>query len=145
MPTLSPGERQTLTRSWARSLQQRLRGILPKGPGEADFRRAIEPLLDDFCREVGVNPLAHAEYTLATGRADAVFNRLVVEYERPGTLKKPPDAATRNSIRQVRDYIDGLARRERHAAHRLRVSVHHDRPFRWIVITCFGHRDHRAG
>ncbi|MDR7533112.1 MAG: hypothetical protein QN183_05775 [Armatimonadota bacterium] len=88
-------------------MQQRLRGILPKGPGEADFRRAIEPLLDDFCREVGLDQLAHAEYTLATGRADAVFNRLVVEYERPGTLKKPPDAATRNSIRQVRDYIEG--------------------------------------
>jgi SAM-dependent methyltransferase len=119
MSTLRPEERQTLIRSWAKSLQRKLTEILPSRPNEADFRRAIDPLLDDFCREVGVNPLAHSEYTLATGRADAVFNRLVVEYERPGTLKAPPDHATRHSIQQVRGYMDGLARRERHAPHRL--------------------------
>jgi SAM-dependent methyltransferase len=101
------------------SLQRKLQEILPSRPNEADFRRAIDPFLDDFCREVGFNPLAHAEYTLATGRADAVFNRLVVEYERPGVLKVPPDQATRHAIRQVRGYLDGLARRERHAPHRL--------------------------
>ncbi len=80
-------------------------------------------MLDDFCAQVGAQfncaPLAHVEYTLATGRADAVFNRLVIEYERPGVLKKIPDAATRHAIQQVKDYIEGLARKERHALERL--------------------------
>jgi len=96
-----------------------LREILPTKPTEADFRRAIDPLLDDFCTEVGLTPLAHAEYTLATGRADAVFNRLVIEYERPGVLKKTPDTATRRAIQQVKDYIAGLAKKERHQVDRL--------------------------
>ncbi|MGB9880621.1 MAG: Eco57I restriction-modification methylase domain-containing protein, partial [Anaerolineae bacterium] len=93
--------------------------ILPSQPTEADFRRVIDPLLDEFCAGVGLNPLAHAEYTLATGRADAVFNRLVIEYERPGVLKEKPDAATRHAIQQVKDYITGLAKRERREVDRL--------------------------
>ncbi|MGC9024971.1 MAG: hypothetical protein ACP5NB_09130, partial [Chloroflexia bacterium] len=93
--------------------------ILPSQPTEADFRRVIDPLLDEFCAGVGLNPPAHAEYTLATGRADAVFNRLVIEYERPGVLKEKPDAATRHAIQQVKDYITGLAKRERREVDRL--------------------------
>ena len=104
---------ETQITQWSRKLDAQLRSLLPSNPTEADFRRVIDPLLDEFCAEVGLNPLAHAEYTLATGRADAVFNRLVIEYERPGTLKKTPDAATRHAVQQVKDYITGLARRER--------------------------------
>lgn len=66
---------------WSQKIHTRLAEILPSAPVEADFRRVIDPLLDEFCAEIGLAPLAHAEYTLATGRADAVFNRLVIEYE----------------------------------------------------------------
>ena len=107
------GQGNNAIAAWSERLQRKLEEILPAKPTEADFRRVIDPLLDEFCAEVGLNPLAHAEYTLATGRADAVFNRLVIEYERPGTLKKTPDAATRHAVQQVKDYITGLARRER--------------------------------
>jgi len=104
---------------WSKKILARLGEVLPAAPVEADFRRVLDPLLDEFCAEVGVNPLAHAEYTLATGRADAVFNRLVIEYERPGVLKKSPDAATRHAIQQVKDYLEGLAKKERHQIERL--------------------------
>ena len=104
---------ETQITQWSQKIDAQLRSLLPSRPTEADFRRVVDPLLDQFCNEIGLNPLAHAEYTLATGRADAVFNRLVIEYERPGTLKKTPDAATRHAIGQVKDYIAGLARRER--------------------------------
>ena len=96
-----------------------LRRILPYQPTEADFRRVIDPLLDEFCTRIGANPLAHAEYTLGTGIADAVFNRLIIEYERPGVLKKVPDRATRHAIQQVKNYILGLAKKERHRIERL--------------------------
>jgi len=103
---------------WSQKIDAQLK-VLPSACTEADLRRAMDPLLDEFCAQVGVTPLAHAEYTLATGRADAVFNRLVIEYERPGTLKKSPDAATRHTIRQVKDYLEGLAQKERRQVERL--------------------------
>jgi hypothetical protein len=104
---------------WSKKILARLGEVLPAAPVEADFRRVIDPLLDGFCAQIGANPLAHAEYTLATGRADAVFNRLVIEYERPGVLKKTPDAATRHAIQQVKDYLEGLAKKERRQIERL--------------------------
>jgi SAM-dependent methyltransferase len=119
MGVAEPRERHTLIRDWAIRLQGKLREILPSRPNEAEFRKPIERLLEEFCHSVGVSPLTHTEYTLATGRADAVFNRMVIEYERPGTLKLPPDKATRDSVEQVRRYLDGIARRERHAPYRL--------------------------
>jgi SAM-dependent methyltransferase len=104
---------------WSQKILARLEEILPSRPTEADFRRKIDPLLEEFCTKVGVTPLAHAEYTLATGKADAVFNRLVIEYERPGVLKKSPDAATRHAIQQVKDYLEGLAKKEHRQVERL--------------------------
>jgi SAM-dependent methyltransferase len=111
--------RDQVIAQWSQKIYERLREVLPSAPVEADFRRAMDPLLDEFCAEVGVTPLAHAEYTLATGRADAVFNRLVIEYERPGVLKKIPDAATRHAIQQVKYYLEGLAKKERRQIERL--------------------------
>jgi SAM-dependent methyltransferase len=104
---------------WSQKILARLEEILPSRPTEADFRRKIDPLLEEFCTKVGVTPRAHAEYTLAPGRADAVFNRLVIEYERPGVLKKSPDAATRHAIQQVKDYLEGLAKKEHRQVERL--------------------------
>lgn len=107
-----------LTR-WSTKIWNKLNEVLPRHPNEADFRQVMDPLLDEFRAEIGLTPLAHAEYTLATGRADAVFNRLVIEYERPGVLKKPPDKATQHAIQQVKDYIVGLAEKERREMDRL--------------------------
>lgn len=77
-------ERENLIKQWARKILEKLAQVLPGKLVEAELRRAVEPLLDQFCQEVGVNPLVHAEYTLATGRADAIFNRLVIEFKAPG-------------------------------------------------------------
>jgi SAM-dependent methyltransferase len=77
-------------------------------------------LLEEFCAEAELNPLAHAEYTLARGRADAVFNRLVIEYERPGTLSdKLSHRATAHAVEQVKRYLEGLAQRQRHELTRM--------------------------
>ncbi|MER3501772.1 MAG: hypothetical protein C4295_09965, partial [Candidatus Fervidibacterota bacterium] len=93
--------------------------VLPSQPNEAEFRKEIEPKLDEFCKEMGLNPIAHAEYTLTTGRADAVFNRFVVEYERPGTLTdRLTHPKTAHAVEQVKKYIIGLAHKEKHAIER---------------------------
>ena len=115
MPDLSG-----LIREYARKILLKCQELLPLHPNEADFCRPIDQLLEDFCAEAGLNPLAHAEYTLATGRADAVFNRLVVEYERPGTLSdRLSHRATAHAVNQVKSYISGLAQRQRHELTRM--------------------------
>jgi hypothetical protein len=109
-----------LIREYAAKLEECLKQLLPRHPNEAEFRQPIDQLLGEFCTEAELNPLAHAEYTLATGRADAVFNRLVIEYERPGTLSdKLSHRATAHAVEQVKRYLEGLARRQRHELTRM--------------------------
>ncbi|MCS7265247.1 MAG: DUF559 domain-containing protein [Armatimonadetes bacterium] len=101
-------------------LSQTLQQLLPTNPNEAELRQRIDPLLEEFCDKAGLNPLAHSEYTLATGRADAVFNRFVIEYERPGTLSnRLSHNATAHAVEQVKSYIAGLAKRQKHEINRI--------------------------
>jgi SAM-dependent methyltransferase len=115
MPDLSG-----LIREYAEKILLKCQDLLPRHPNEAEFRRHIDQLLEEFCAEAKLNPLAHAEYTLARGRADAVFNRLVIEYERPGTLSdKLSHRATAHAVEQVKRYLQGLAQRQRHELTRM--------------------------
>lgn len=117
---ISQQEREQLLHAWAQKLHERLRSTLPSRLSEADLRRIVDPLLDEFCTRIGLNPMAHAEYSLATGRADAVFNRLIIEYERPGVLKPSlADRATQHAVEQVKRYMEGIAKKERHTVERL--------------------------
>ncbi|MFA0742827.1 MAG: hypothetical protein DFNUSKGM_002958, partial [Candidatus Fervidibacter sacchari] len=109
-----------LISEYAGKILKKCQELFPHHPTEADFRRPIDQLLEDFCDKAGLNPLAHAEYTLATGRSDAVFNRLVIEYERPGTLSdRLSHRATAHAFDQVKRYITGLAQRQRHELTRM--------------------------
>jgi hypothetical protein len=114
-----PNLSQLIT-EYAAKLEECLEQLLPRHPNEAEFRQPIDQLLKEFCAAARLNPLAHAEYTLATGQADAVFNRLVIEYERPGTLSdKPSHRATTHAVDQVKRYLTGLAQRQRHELTRM--------------------------
>jgi hypothetical protein len=117
---MATGIPDELIKEYARKLYETLQSLLPQNPTEADFRRRIDPLLEEFCQKTGPTPLAHTEYTLATGRADAVFNRFVIEYERPGTLSgDPTHQKTKESIEQVKKYIRGLATRQKQEINRI--------------------------
>lgn len=89
----------------ARAIQAAAMG----SPTEADFRRTVEQRLDNFAAEVNVPLRTHHEYTLATGRADTVYNRLVIEYKRPGQLSQAP--SNRNNlaaVEQTKGYIESI-------------------------------------
>jgi hypothetical protein len=79
-------ERIRLAEDYAQQLYNALQEILPQSPNESDFRCQVDNLLKSFCRAAGIDAPAHTEYTLACGRADAVFNRLILEYKQPGRL-----------------------------------------------------------
>lgn len=87
---------------------------------EADFRASAEKALAEACDRLGVELEERREVTLATGRADAVFNRLIVEWEPPGAMAASKDShGNRHAVEQVQSYIDGLAAKERRLVTRL--------------------------
>ena len=94
----------------ARVIQGAAKGL----PTEAEFRQPVEQLLDDFADEVGVPLRTHHEYTLATGRADTVYNRLVVEYKRPGYLGNTlGNRNTAAAVEQIKGYIESIEKAQR--------------------------------
>ena len=87
---------------------------------EAGFRSEAERALGDEALRHGVKLEPQLEVTLVTGKADAVFNRLIVEWEPPGGMAASPGHhGNRHAVEQVRKYVDGLAAKERRALERL--------------------------
>ena len=87
---------------------------------EREFQTKVTRAIEDFATKADVDLLFREEYTLATGRADAVYNRLIIEYEKPGSMRADLDHAhTKHAINQVRQYIEEVAKRERHDQDRL--------------------------
>jgi SAM-dependent methyltransferase len=87
---------------------------------EAEFRSRAYTHIKEFSDEYELDLQPREEYTLFGGRADAVYNRLVIEYEPPGSLHERPDRlANRHATDQVKTYLNGLVRRERHKPERL--------------------------
>lgn len=87
---------------------------------EAEFEYALNNAIAGIAAELGVQLLFRQQYTLATGLADAVYNRFIIEYEPPGSLR--PNLShghTQHAVQQVKDYIVGLAKAERHDRDRL--------------------------
>ena len=87
---------------------------------EAEFESRINNAIERLAQKLGVQLLFREQYTLATGRADAVYNRLVIEYEPPGSLRPNlKHSHTQHAVRQVMNYIEELSRAERHDRDRL--------------------------
>lgn len=87
---------------------------------EAEFEHQMNNAIARIAEELDVDLLFRQQYTLATGRADAVYNRFVIEYEAPGSLRADlRHGHTQHAVQQVKDYIEGLARAERHERDRL--------------------------
>ena len=96
------------------------------GRPEAVLREHVQPVLEDMLRERGARSRARDEFTLTVpstansalldapldtqGRADAIYNRFVIEFEPPGSLRPSiQHSATKHAVSQVQQYIRGLA------------------------------------
>jgi len=113
-------ERMRLAEDYAQQLYDALQEILPQSPNESAFRRRVDNLLESFCCEAGIDAPAHTEYTLARGRADAVFNRLIIEYKQPGRLGDSLEhRETKIAVAQLKKYLTDLAKKERYELARL--------------------------
>ena len=90
------------------------------GGTEADFRREVSRILEEVAEKAGLHISPRDEFSVASGRVDSVYNKLVLEYKRPGVLRDSKSAKTNQVIvQQVKDYILDVAKREKREAHRL--------------------------
>jgi SAM-dependent methyltransferase len=87
---------------------------------EAKLRERVAPIWDDYIRSkrINLNFSPRDERQLANGRADTVFNRLILEYKKPGLIKENNEK-NRQLITQVKGYIEDLAKEERWKEERL--------------------------
>jgi len=106
-----------MTTSYA-DIVKRIKEAVPEAAStanhpEAKLRELIAPLWDGYLRskQINLNFQARDERQLANGRADTVFNRLILEYKKPGAIKSNNDK-NRQLIAQVKGYIEDLAKKE---------------------------------
>jgi methylase of polypeptide subunit release factors len=87
---------------------------------EADFRREAAQIFHEAAVAAGLDIVPKDEFSVARGRVDSVYNRLILEYKRPGVLKARKDAnPNREAVQQVKEYILNVAKRDRREASRL--------------------------
>ncbi|MGD0037967.1 MAG: N-6 DNA methylase [Bacteroidota bacterium] len=80
---------------------------------EARLRELVTPLWQEYLKsqQIDFNFVARDELILANGTPDTVFNRLILEYKKPGIIK-PSNAKNRVVITKVQGYIEDLAAKE---------------------------------
>ena len=103
----------------AKKLAEKTLAAAKAATNEAEFRIPFQAAIADAAQTIGAPIQPRDEVSLIEGRADTVYNRLVIEYERPGFLNSKKQTANNlHAIQQVKDYITGLQRRERHTMER---------------------------
>jgi SAM-dependent methyltransferase len=104
----------------APAVAKQLLQIARRGGTEADFRREAGRVLEEAGVAAGLTIIPRDEFSVARGQVDSVYNRLILEYKKPGILRDSNrTSANRSVIQQVKDYILGVAKRERREAQRL--------------------------
>ena len=100
----------------ARELQRLAR----LGGTEADFRREAARVLEEAGTAAGLTIVPRDEFSVARGRVDSLYNRLVLEYKRPRVIRQSNEGRTNQEIIQkLKEYIQDVGKRERREAQRL--------------------------
>lgn len=96
--------------------------IASKTPGmpEKKLRELVSDIWEQYIKEkrIHLNLTVMHELSLANGRADTVFNKLILEYKKPHTIN-PNNEKNRKLISQVQGYILDIAKEHRFSKERL--------------------------
>jgi SAM-dependent methyltransferase len=131
---------QNLIKSESSDFALRLSKAASGNPTEPTFRDKLMPVIADFCKKAGIEFAPKGGYSLVSGgKPDTVFNRLVVEYKAPGKLNTS-NSHTNNkkAIKQLRDYLDDIAKEEKQRVERLAGVILDGNYF--IFVKKFGNR-----
>ena len=125
MPTtFTPTELEALVQRRAPEIAREIRDAAVGSSNKADLVAAVERVIEKFAKNFDVTLHHSRERTLINGRADAVYNRFVIEYEPPNSLRKDPNARpNRHAVDQVKHYMEGLERLDRHRKERMAAAV----------------------
>lgn len=106
---------EQLIKSKVSEVAKEIEKAAQESSNEATFRERVSFTIHNLCNEAGITALSKEEYTVASGRrSDTVFSRLVIEYKAPGLLRKFNDYRNNMAaITQLKEYIKGVAKRER--------------------------------
>lgn len=111
------------------AVERGCRDAVGSGRPESVLREAVQPVLASLLSGGGYRSAAHDEVTLlvpapedaesldaplaSSGRADAIYNRFVIEFEPPGSLRPSLfHSATRHAVTQVKQYLRGISERD---------------------------------
>ncbi|MBM4296940.1 MAG: SAM-dependent DNA methyltransferase, partial [Deltaproteobacteria bacterium] len=112
-------DNESILHAAAKKLAEKTLAAAKVASNEAEFRIPFQAAIAEAAQAIGAPIQPRDEVSLIEGRADTVYNRLVIEYERPGFLKTyNKHGNNAHAIQQARDYITGLQRRERHKMER---------------------------
>jgi len=115
-----PKDLEQMAKDLAPEVARRMLAAADPSRTEADLRREAALILEDVAARADVRLAVRDEYRVFCGRVDSVYNRLVIEYERPGVLgERNTSPGNKHAIGQVKDYVLGVAKREHREAHRL--------------------------
>ena len=107
-------------KNMAPELARQIQQAAAASRNEAEFRTKITRFIDDVVNKLKLQINLREEYILLEGRADAVYNRLVLDYKAPGILRENNSYKSNTDIiEQVKDYIGGIVRSERHKPERV--------------------------
>ena len=87
---------------------------------EKPFRAVVETHLIDLAVTEQIELVPHTEVTLGTGRADTIYNRFIIEWEKPGSLtNNNASRPNHHTIGQIKDYVETFWFRNRQAPGRV--------------------------
>ncbi len=110
---------ESILHSAAKTLAEKTLAAAKGATNEAEFRIPFQAAIAVAAQAIGAGIQPRDEVSLIEGRADTVYNRLVIEYEHPDSLKSyNKNRNNAHAIQQVKDYIGSLHKRERHKKER---------------------------
>jgi SAM-dependent methyltransferase len=120
MPDYNPVQLEAFVRERAPAIAADIQKVAKLSHNEADLVAEVEKILERFAKSFDIQLHLSRERTLVNGRADAVYNRLVIEYEPPRSLRQSAShGANQHAIEQVKQYLSGLERLDRQRKERL--------------------------
>ena len=100
-------------KSLGTTLSAQIRAAANASRNEWEFRRKFANLIENLSKEFEIPLLSREEYTIASGRIDAAYNRVIIEYKDPGTLRDSlRHRQTNEAMQQLREYMVGLAQEQ---------------------------------
>lgn len=120
MPQFDPVKLESFVQLRAPQIAKDIQAAAARANNEADLVAETEKILEKFAANFDIQLNLQRERTLINGRADAVYNRFVIEYEPPRSLTKSNNHRNnKHAIEQVQNYMAGLERLDRQKKERL--------------------------